>query len=139
MQDLISNHDGYKIMIDPHQSPSINANQILSDVSICSTAELMYNFLDKLDLGLSTESAIALYTGIVTDSGSFKYDLVSKKTHLIVSDLLSYNIDHGSIHRKLFDNNSISRMKLLGRCLTTNFEVFPEYNTALFFLNQKTH
>ena len=136
MEDLISNHDGYKIMIDHHQSPSINANQILSNTEICSTAELVYDFLDKLDLGLSTESAIALYTGIVTDSGSFKYDLVSAKSHLIVSNLLSYDINHSQIHRELFDNNSISRMKLLGRCLTTNFEILPQYNTAFFFLNQ---
>lgn len=136
MEDLISNHAGYKIMIDHHQSPSINADQILSNTEICSTAELIYDFLDKLNLGLSTESAIALYTGIVTDSGSFKYSLVSSKTHLIVSNLLSYKINHGQIHRELFDNNSISRMKLLGRCLTTNFEIFPEFNTALFFLNQ---
>ena len=136
MEHLISNHDGYKIMIDHHQSPSINADQILSDVSICSTAELMYNFLIKLEFGLSSESAKSLYTGIVTDSGSFKYELVSKKTHIIISDLLSYNIDHSSIHRQLFDNNSISRMKLLGRCLTKNFDVYKELNTALFFLNQ---
>ncbi len=136
MEDLISNHNGYKIMIDHHQNPSINANQILSNTSICSTAELMYDFLDKLDLGLSKKAAIALYTGVVTDSGSFKYDLVSAKTHLIISNLLSYDINHGSIHRQLFDNNSISRMKLLGRCLTTNFDIFPEYKTALFFLNQ---
>jgi len=136
MEDLISNHDGYKIMIDHHQSPSIDASQILSNTLICSTAELIYDFLEKLNLGFSTAAAIALYTGIVTDSGSFKYDLVSSKTHLIVSKLLSYNINHGQIHRHLFDNNSISRMKLLGRCLTTNFEVLPEYNTAFFFLNQ---
>ena len=131
MEDLISNHDGYKIMIDHHQSPSINANQILSNTEICSTAELVYDFLDNLDLGLSTESAIALYTGIVTDSGSFKYDLVSAKSHLIVSNLLSYDINHSQIHRELFDNNSISRMKLLGRCLTTNFEILPQSAFAL--------
>ena len=136
MEDLISNHDGYKIMIDHHQSPSIKAHQIFSDTTICSTAELIYEFLEKLNLGLSRDSAIALYTGIVTDSGSFKYDLVSKNTHLIVSNLLSYNISHGQIHRQLFDNNSVSRMKLLGRCLNTNFKIFPEYKTALFFLNK---
>lgn len=136
MEDLISNHDGYKIMIDHHQSPSIKAHQIFSDTAICSTAELMYEFLKKLNFGLSRDSAIALYTGIVTDSGSFKYDLVSQKTHLIVSNLLSYNISHGQIHRQLFDNNSVSRMKLLGRCLNTNFKLFTEHRTALFFLNK---
>ena len=136
MEHLIANHDAYKIMVDHHQLPSIKADQILSDTSIGSTAELMYDFLDKLDLGFSFDAAIALYTGIVTDSGSFKYDLVSAKTHLIVSNLLSYNINHGDIHRKLFDNNTVSRMKLLGRCLTTNFQILSEHNTALFFLNQ---
>jgi len=136
MKDMIINHDGFKIMVDHHQSPSIKADQILSNPLICSTAELIYDFLEKLDLGLSTEAATALYTGIVTDSGSFKYDLVSAKTHLIISNLLSYDINHGNIHRDLFDNNTISRMKLLGRCLTTNFQIFPEHNTALFFLNQ---
>ena len=63
--------------------PKISADQTLSDTSICSTAELIYVFLKKLKLGLSKESAIALYTGIITDSGSLKYDTVTEKTHLI--------------------------------------------------------
>ena len=136
MEKLISNHNAYKIMIDHHQSPSINADQILSNVSICSTAELVFEFINSLNFGLSYESAIALYTGIVTDSGSFKYDLVSKKTHSIASELLSFDINHGDIHRQLFDNNSVSRMKLLGCCLTTNFEILSDYNTAFFYLRQ---
>ena len=137
MESYILKNNGYKIMIDHHQSPSILADQVLSDTTICSTAELVYEFLNELDLNLSLNAAIALYTGIVTDSGSFKYNLVSSRTHLIISNLLSYNINHSEIHKNLYDNNSISRMKLLGRCLNSNFKIFHDFNTAIFYLSKK--
>ena len=102
MESHILKNNGYKIMIDHHQSPSILADQVFSDTTICSTAELVYEFLNELDLNLSLNAAIALYTGIVTDSGSFKYNLVSSRTHLIISNLLSYNINHSEIHKNLY-------------------------------------
>ena len=86
---------------------------------------------------ISKESAIALYTGIVTDSGSFKYPTVTNKTHDIVSNLLSYDINHSLIHKKLFDSNTLSRMRLLGKCIGSNFQLFSEYKSALIYLTKK--
>ena len=137
MADYVSNANAYMILIDHHQEPQIQPDQSFCDTNICSTAELVYEFINNMDWKISKESAIALYTGIVTDSGSFKYPTVTNKTHDIVSDLLSYNIDHSAIHKKLFDSNTLSRMRLLGKCMGENFQLFSEYNSALIYLTKK--
>ena len=137
MADHISKKDAYTILIDHHQDAKIKPDQSFCDTNICSTAELVYEFIKKMTWSISKESAISLYTGIVTDSGSFKYPTVTHKTHDIVSDLLSHGIDHSVIHKKLFDSNTLSRMRLLGKCIGTNFQLFSEYNSALIYLTKK--
>jgi len=137
MADYISNSDGYVILIDHHQDAQIEPNQSFCDTDICSTAELVYEFINKMQWKISKESAMALYTGIVTDSGSFKYPTVTSKTHDIVSNLLSYGINHSLIHKKLFDSNTLSRMRLLGKCIGTNLQLFSEYKSALIYLTKK--
>ena len=136
MSDYVSNKNAYTILIDHHQDSKIQADQSFCDTNICSTAELVYDFIKKMDWNISKESAISLYTGIVTDSGSFKYPTVSSKTHDIVSNLLSFDIDHSLIHKNLFDRSTISRMRLLGKCISTNFKLYSEYNSAIIYLTK---
>ena len=137
MAKYILNSDAYSILIDHHQDSKIESNQSFCDTNICSTAELVYDFIHNMGWSISKESAISLYTGIVTDSGSFKYPTVTKKTHDIVSDLMSYDINHSAIHKKLFDSNTLSRMRLLGRCIGKNFQLIEEYNSALIYLTKE--
>ena len=137
MADYVSKSDAYVILIDHHQDAQIKPDQSFCDTNICSTAELVYDFINNMQWKISKESAIALYTGIVTDSGSFKYPTVTNKTHDIVSNLLSYDINHSLIHKKLFDSNTLSRMRLLGKCIGSNFQLFSEYKSALIYLTKK--
>ena len=97
MFNILNNNNSYKIMIDHHQDPDSFCDQILSDSSVASTAELIYDFLINLDYCLDKDIATCLYTGIVTDTGSFKYPNVTKKTHEIISALLHFNINHSFI------------------------------------------
>lgn len=136
MTDVLTKSQSYKIMIDHHQEPDNFCDQILSDSSIASTAELMYDFLTNLSLPLQKDIAVCLYTGIITDTGSLKYPNVTQKTHKIVSELMSYDIDHSSIHSNLFDKQNKSRLKLLRICLD-NLQLLDHQNTAFMFLEEK--
>ena len=133
MFDILNNNNAYKIMIDHHQDPDSFCDQIVSDSSVASTAELMYDFLSNLDYCLDQNIAICLYTGIVTDTGSFKYPNVTKKTHEIISALLHFNINHSFIHQQLFDSQNQSRLLLLKIALE-NLQLFQNQKTALTFL-----
>ncbi|MBP8157454.1 MAG: bifunctional oligoribonuclease/PAP phosphatase NrnA, partial [Flavobacterium sp.] len=126
------------IMIDHHQKPDNYATYTYSDTIFGSTCEMIYNFITFLGHKNLIDKTIAscLYTGITTDSGSFRFPSTTGTTHRIVADLIDLGIDNSEIHNQLFDNNSYHRLQLLGRALQ-NMKVFPEYKTSYITLSQK--
>jgi phosphoesterase RecJ-like protein len=138
MEQVLNKLSAPMIMIDHHQKPDIYATVTYSDTSIGSTCEMIYNmisFLDKKEM-LDKTIATCIYTGITTDSGSFRFPSTTSTTHRIVADLIDLGINNSAIHNLLFDDNSANRLQLLGRALQ-NIKVFPEYKTSYITLSQK--
>lgn len=126
------------IMIDHHQKPDDYATYTYSDTSFGSTCEMIYNFicfLDKKEL-IDKTIATCLYTGILTDSGSFRFPKTTGTTHRIVAEFIDLGVENTEIPNLLFDNTSYNRLQLLGRALQ-NMKVIPEYKTAYIVLSQK--
>ena len=125
------------VMIGHHQSPDSYARITYSDTSISSTCQMVYHFISYLNLNHLIDKNIAtcLYTGIVTDTGSFRYPTTTAKTHRVIADLIEYGIENGAIHNQLFDNNSYNRLQLLGRSLQ-NMKVMAACKTAYITLTQ---
>ena len=136
---LLGQSDATKVMIDHHQQPDDFAQFTFSDVNSCSTAQLVYEFIEANgDLGLINETiGNCIYTGILTDTGSFRFPSVTPKTHLIASDLISRGVVHSNIHEKIYDINTPERLKLLGYTLNNKLEVLPEINTAIISLTKE--
>jgi phosphoesterase RecJ-like protein len=126
------------IMIDHHQKPDDYAAFTYSDTSFGSTCEMIYNFIEFLDKKDFIDKTIAtcLYTGILTDSGSFRYPKTTGTTHRIVAEFIDLGIENTEIPNLLFDNASYNRLQLLGRALQ-NMKVLPEYKTSYITLSQK--
>ena len=126
------------VMIDHHQKPDSYATYTYSDTIFGSTCEMIYNFITFLGQKELIDKTIAtcIYTGITTDSGSFRFPSTTGTTHRIVADLIDLGIDNSEIHNQLFDNNSYNRLQLLGRALQ-NMKVFPEFKTSYITLSQK--
>lgn len=126
------------IMIDHHQKPDDYATYTYSNTAFGSTCEMIYNFISFLGKKELIDKTIAtcIYTGIVTDSGSFRFPSTTSTTHQIVSELIEKEIENSEIHTHLFDNNSYNRLQLLGRALQ-NMKVIPEYKTSYIALSQK--
>lgn len=126
------------IMIDHHQSPDSYANFTYSDTNFGSTCEMVYNFIEQLNQKDLLDKTIAtcIYTGILTDSGGFKFPKTTGRTHRIVADLIDLGVENTEIPNLLFDNNSYSRLQLLGRAMS-NMKVFFEFKTAYTTLSQK--
>ena len=125
------------IMIDHHQKPDDYATYTYSDTSFGSTCEMVYNFILFLDKKGDLDKTIAtcLYTGILTDSGSFRFPKTTGNTHRIVAELIDLGAENTEIPVLLFDNSSYSRLQLLGRALQ-NMKVFEEYKTSYSSLTQ---
>ena len=113
-----------KIMIDHHQSPEFFANLNYSDPSMSSTCEMVYNIINASDSKLLDKKiACCLYTGIMTDTGSFRYPSTTSMTHNVVSHLINLGANGSDIHQKIFDSSSLSRLKLLGISLSNLIKI----------------
>ncbi|WP_190809258.1 bifunctional oligoribonuclease/PAP phosphatase NrnA [Flagellimonas sp. S3867] len=137
LESFLKEKEADFIMIDHHQQPKDYAKVTYSDVNMSSTCEMVYNFieylggLDKIDEEIATN----LYTGIMTDTGSFKYRSTSSRTHKVVANLIDCGANNMEIHRQVFDTNSPSRLHLLGVALS-NMVILSEYSTAYITLTQ---
>ncbi len=132
---VVEQTKAFKVLIDHHQQPD-EFDFTLSDTSASSTAQLIYEFLDMFgDLEIIDQDiAECLYTGIMTDTGNFRFPSVTAKTHEIVAFLINKGAKHDKVYDLVNDNNSINRLNLLGYCLKEKLEVLPEYATAIISL-----
>lgn len=128
----------FKILIDHHVSPDIDCDVMYSCTKTTSASELVYNFLYKhLKYGkekLSLAIAQCLYVGIITDTGSLTYACNYPETYTAVHQLIKKGVDGEDIHRKVYDNYSESRMRLLGLLLSQRMKVMPEKAASYTYL-----
>ncbi|RRJ93010.1 DHH family phosphoesterase [Flavobacterium macacae] len=138
MENVLNKLTAPFIMIDHHQKPDDYAAFTYSNTKFGSTCEMVYNFITYLEKKELLDETIAscLYTGIVTDSGSFRFPTTTSETHRVAAALLDLGARNGDIHNSLFDNNSYHRLQLLGRALQ-NMKVFPEFKTSYIRLTQQ--
>ncbi len=138
MEQVLANTKTTYIMIDHHQQPSDYATYMYSDVSMSSTCQMIYHFIEKLDDldKITADIATCIYIGIMTDTGSFRFRSTTSTTHRVVSDLIDKGADNTRIHEKIYDTNTLSRLQLKGVALK-NLTVLPEYKTAYITLSQK--
>ncbi len=139
MDDLLAKSTAKKIMIDHHRDPAEGfVDLMFSDPQTCSTAQLIYelmearNDLDKID----RETSEAIYTGLITDTGSFRFSSVTPKTHEIAAHLISNGLHHSTIHENIFDTNTENRIKLTSFALLEKLVVVRDLQTAYISLTQ---
>ena len=134
---ILSESEASFVMIDHHQAPDDYAVATYSDTTMSSTSEMVYHFmsaLNKIDL-LTKDIATQLYTGIMTDTGSFRFAATTAITHNVIAHLIEVGADNASIHQNVYDTNSQDRLRLLGVALK-NLNILPEYRTAYITLSQ---
>lgn len=126
-----------KVMIDHHQEPDDYADITFSNPAIGSTCEFVFQIIDAMGLAkhINQDIASCLYTGIVTDTGSFRFPSVTSATHRAVATLIDAGANHSEIHEKIKDNARPDRLKLLGIALK-NMVFISEYKTAYITISQ---
>lgn len=138
MEQVLAKLTAPFIMIDHHQKPDDYAAVTYSDTAFGSTCEMIYNFIsflgkkDQIDKVIGT----CIYTGILTDSGSFRFPKTTGNTHRIVAELIDLGVENTEIPTLLFDNSGFERLQLLGRALQ-NMKVIAEHKTAYTTLTQE--
>ena len=138
MENTLKTLDKTFVMIDHHQFPDGFAKYTFSDTAYGSTCEMVYHFIHQLgeENLINKTVATCIYTGIVTDSGSFRFPATTSITHRVVADLIDKGVENSKIHNQLFDTSSYSRLQLLGRALQ-NMKLMTEYKTSYITLSQE--
>lgn len=126
-----------KILIDHHQQPD-EFDFIYSDTEIPATCQMIYQFIEALgeESFIDKEVAECLYTGIMTDTGGFRYRSTSALTHEIAGKLISKGANPAFISSNTWDTNSISRLHLLALVLG-RIETIQDGEVAILWLKRE--
>jgi phosphoesterase RecJ-like protein len=127
-----------KLLIDHHPNPVYFCNYTVSETAYSSTAELVYDFITRIGFEkyLDHNAAEALYTGILTDTGSFSHNTSRPNVFKVVAELMKFGINTDKIQSNIYHNFSADRMKLLGYCLNKKMEVFPELRSVVISITK---
>jgi bifunctional oligoribonuclease and PAP phosphatase NrnA len=139
MGDILMKSKGKKILIDHHPSPENQFDLQFSFTEVSSTCELVFEVLSNSFSSnvVNTDSAICLFVGIMTDTGSFSYACSRGRTFQIAGELISKGVDVEKVQGLVYNNFSADRMKLLGFSLNEKMKVFPEYKAAYISLTKE--
>jgi phosphoesterase RecJ-like protein len=134
MGELVRESSAYKVMIDHHLEPEDFDDYRHWNINACAAAQLVYDFianvLHKKEL-INKDVATCLYTGILTDSASFRLPNTTSTVHRIVAELIDAGAVNWRIHELIYNSSSENRLRFLGHCLANRLEVLPEFNTAI--------
>ena len=127
-----------KLMVDHHPQPDNFATIMFHSVQASSTAELVFDLIDKLGEKKKVNKNIAncLYAGIMTDTGSFRFSSTTVHTHNVVAQLMEHGAETTKVHQLIDDNNREIRLKLFGYSLLEKMKILPEYATGFIALSQ---
>lgn len=138
MQEMLEASEAEFILIDHHLNPGSFAAITLSDSTICSTSQMVYELISgSSERGmLDARVATPLYLGIVTDTGSFRFPSVDARTHEIVSEMLRLGVVHHKVHENSFDQNSVDGLRLRGFATSEKLEILNHGKIAIISLTE---
>lgn len=136
MKDDFISSEQIKICIDHHQEPENFVDEFFIDTEYSATSEIIYDFIKKTNaVKLDKSIAYPVYAGIMTDTGSFRFERTTPELHLIIADLLNCGIIPGEVYDKIYDQSKFSKIKLLGIALSS-MALTSDKQTAYMILTQ---
>jgi len=138
-EEMVTKSEKPKYVIDHHQDPDEFADQYYVDSDASSTAEMIYRLaaeMQETDL-INADSAICLYTGLVTDTGSFRFSSVTPQVMQIAANLMSTGMDHVKVYNEIYDSSSLDRLKLRGYALSEKTVVIGDTGAAYISLSEE--
>lgn len=121
------NHLGYLINIDHHDTNDAFGQINIVDQRASSSAELLYLILKALGVTFSFEIAVNLYTAVLTDTGSFRYDSTTQRAFSICEEMTRFGVVPSYVAGEVYESHPKERYLLLCRVL----------GTLEFFLNDR--
>lgn len=139
ISEVVSELKVKKILLDHHPNPDISADVIISYPQIASSSELVFRLICRGGFydDITKDCADCIYTGMMTDTGSFTFSSNNVEMYFIISQLIEKGIDKDQIYDKVYNTYTADRMRLMGYILHEKMRILEEYNTAIITLTSK--
>jgi phosphoesterase RecJ-like protein len=143
METLITCSPARKLVIDHHQDPQPFADVYAVDVEASSTCEIICRFADILSSQAASKRTLwtqafaeALYTGIMTDTGNFRFPRTDAELHRMIARLIEAGADPTFIYENVINQNPFNRALLLGRALS-GLQLFHNGKLCMMTVSQR--
>ncbi|PZF71806.1 DHH family phosphoesterase [Taibaiella soli] len=139
MEPFLTEATQPKVLIDHHMFPKPVWDYGMSIPEKSSTCEMVYDFINLHNGNsfIDLNTAACLYTGVMTDTGSFRFPVTTASVHEMIADLKRRGLEHSKIHEEVYDSWSVNRMRFVGYMLIERMEIFPKWNTGLVTISRK--
>lgn len=98
--------------IDHHKTNALFGDYQSVEGGLSSACEVLYSVLERMNISIDEKIATALYTGLSSDTGSFKYSTTTSKTHIVASDLIEKGADVQKVVKNLYMSKPLEKIKL---------------------------
>ncbi len=131
--------EGKKVMIDHHMDPEGFHDYAFWDDTASSTAEMVYRLIvaNGDEALIDRPLAEAIYMGVLTDTGSFRFTNTSPAVHRMVAHLMEVGVDVNAAHENIFNNGSLDRLRFFGHCFSECLTVRPEFELGYFKITKE--
>ncbi|MBC2737433.1 MAG: bifunctional oligoribonuclease/PAP phosphatase NrnA [Desulfobacteraceae bacterium] len=123
------------INIDHHVTNTNFGQYRLVDSTACSSAEIVYRLLKKMAITIDAAIATSIYTGILTDTGSFRFANTNSAAYTICSEMVQAGVDPYTVAQHVYGTYSLGRIKLLNMALDS-IEISANGKLSLMTLTQ---
>jgi len=137
---LLEKSNAVFVLIDHHQQPELSVFTFhCCDICTSSTSELVYQLFQGLSLDklINQDIANCLFTGIMTDTGSFSHAIGNASTFKAVAALIDAGLDAAYVHAKVYHSMTENRLRLTGFSISERLQIFEKYNTAIIALTKQ--
>jgi bifunctional oligoribonuclease and PAP phosphatase NrnA len=124
------------INIDHHMTNTQFGHLRLVDPDACATSELIYRIIKQLNIPFTCLMATAIYTGILTDTGSFRFSNTNQAAFAICAEMIASGADPYDVAQHVYGHYSLGRIKLLNLALDS-LEISPNGKMSIITLTQR--
>ena len=136
---VVENHPAKFVMIDHHRQPTDFVDIMFSNHDKSSTSEMVFDLIESLHGKDEITKAMGecLYTGIVTDTGSFRFGSTTPGTHYAAAHLLQAGVEPDEVYSKVYDTNTLDRIRLMGYVLAEKLKTVENLAAAYISISEE--
>lgn len=108
----------FSVNIDHHKTNNSFGKLNFVNPDASSTGELLYGLMKEMGWKISPETAVSLYTAILTDTGSFRFENTTAATFKAASELVELGVKPSEIYKKCYESNTKELVQFQAYCLS---------------------